>query len=66
MNYSVQMIIDRIVFLRICEERSIEPVDQLQDIAPPLVPPIFAEGRKTSKTLNGENGGMSEVQGGGL
>jgi len=32
LNYSVQMIIDRIIFLRICEERSIEPENQLQDI----------------------------------
>jgi len=32
LNYAVQMIIDRIVFLRICEERSIEPENQLQDI----------------------------------
>ncbi|MBI5290378.1 MAG: type I restriction enzyme HsdR N-terminal domain-containing protein, partial [Chloroflexi bacterium] len=50
LNYAVQMIIDRIIFLRICEERSIEPENQLQDIAPPLVPPIFAEGRKTGST----------------
>ncbi len=33
LNYAVQMVIDRIVFLRICEERSIEPENQLQDIA---------------------------------
>jgi len=32
LNYAVQMIIDRIIFLRICEERSIEPENQLQDI----------------------------------
>ena len=32
LNYSVQMTIDRIVFLRICEERGIEPENQLQDI----------------------------------
>src|SRR6266498_2405370 len=32
LNYAVQMIIDRIVFLRICEERGIEPENQLQDI----------------------------------
>ncbi len=33
LNYSVQMTIDRIVFLRICEERGIEPENQLQEIA---------------------------------
>ena len=32
LNYSVQMIIDRIVFLRISEERSIEPENQLLEI----------------------------------
>lgn len=32
LNYSVQMTIDRIVFLRICEERGIEPENQLQEI----------------------------------
>jgi type I restriction-modification system DNA methylase subunit len=33
LNYAVQMTIDRIVFLRISEERGIEPENQLQDIA---------------------------------
>ncbi|MFZ5882490.1 MAG: DNA methyltransferase, partial [Chloroflexota bacterium] len=33
LNYAVQMTIDRIVFLRICEERGIEPENQLRDIA---------------------------------
>ena len=33
LNYAVQMIIDRIIFLRICEERSIEPENQLHGIA---------------------------------
>ncbi len=32
LNYSVQMTIDRIVFLRICEERGIEPENQLFEI----------------------------------
>jgi hypothetical protein len=33
LNYVVQMTIDRIVFLRICEDRGIEPYGQLRDIA---------------------------------
>ena len=33
LNYAVQMTIDRIVFLRICEERGIEPENQLQDLS---------------------------------
>ncbi len=33
LNYAVQMTIDRTVFLRICEERGIEPENQLLDIA---------------------------------
>ncbi|GAB4545404.1 MAG: hypothetical protein Fur002_19460 [Anaerolineales bacterium] len=32
LNYAVQMIIDRVVFLRICEERGIEPENQLLDL----------------------------------
>ena len=32
LNYAVQMTIDRIVFLRICEDRGIEPEDQLQEL----------------------------------
>ena len=35
LNYAVQMIIDRIIFLRICEERSIEPENQLKDLVTP-------------------------------
>jgi hypothetical protein len=32
LNYAVQMTIDRIVFLRICEDRGIEPDNHLQDL----------------------------------
>jgi type I restriction-modification system DNA methylase subunit len=32
LNYAVQMTIDRIVFLRICEDRGIERQDQLQEL----------------------------------
>lgn len=35
LNYSVQQIIDRIIFLRFCEDRSIEDADQLYDVAKP-------------------------------
>lgn len=38
MNYAVQMTIDRIVFLRICEDRGVERDDQLKEIAYPLRP----------------------------
>lgn len=33
LNYAVQMTIDRIIFLRICEERGFEPENQLQSLA---------------------------------
>jgi len=33
MNFAVQTTIDRIVFLRICEDRGIEPYGQLQELA---------------------------------
>ena len=48
LNYAVQMTIDRIVFLRICEDRGIEPDDQLRnaikqpDVYAELVPPVPA------------------------
>lgn len=32
LNYAVQMTIDRIIFLRICEDRGIEPDGQLRDL----------------------------------
>ncbi|MDP2966509.1 MAG: Eco57I restriction-modification methylase domain-containing protein [Pelolinea sp.] len=32
LNYAVQMIIDRIIFLRICEDRGIEPIGSLQSL----------------------------------
>jgi len=42
LNYAVQMTIDRIVFLRICEDRGIEREDQLHD---------FLEGEKVYERL---------------
>jgi type I restriction-modification system DNA methylase subunit len=32
LNYAIQMTIDRIIFLRICEDRGIEPFNQLREI----------------------------------
>jgi len=41
LNYAVQMTIDRIVFLRICEDRGVERDEQLKEIAtPPSLPQI--------------------------
>jgi hypothetical protein len=44
LNYAVQMTIDRIVFLRICEDRGVERDEQLKEIATPSAPP---DGRGT-------------------
>jgi type I restriction-modification system DNA methylase subunit len=33
LNYAVQMTIDRIIFLRICEDRGIEPYERLKDVS---------------------------------
>lgn len=33
LNYAVQMTIDRVIFLRICEDRGFEPENQLQELA---------------------------------
>ena len=46
LNYAVQMTIDRIVFLRICEDRGVERDEQLKEIAfspspPAHLPPMF-------------------------
>src|SRR5690606_699086 len=38
LNYAVQMTIDRLVFLRICEDRGVERDEQLKEIAFPLRP----------------------------
>jgi type I restriction-modification system DNA methylase subunit len=57
LNYAVQMTIDRIVFLRICEERGIEPEKQLLEIAAPPPPSL----RDTSpKSRSAEFGGGRE------
>ncbi len=40
LNYAVQMTIDRVIFLRICEDRGIEPEEQLKTIA--ASPNIYA------------------------
>ena len=39
LNYAVQMTIDRIIFLRICEDRGIERSGQLQDLLPSAARP---------------------------
>ncbi len=41
LNYAVQMTIDRIIFLRICEERGIEPENQLLDLVTHPLRPAF-------------------------
>jgi hypothetical protein len=41
LNYAVQMTIDRIVFLRICEDRGIEPYEQLRSTV--KQPDVYAE-----------------------
>jgi type I restriction-modification system DNA methylase subunit len=51
LNYAVQMIIDRIIFLRICEERSIEPENQLFDLV--TQSPTALASRGTSPKFDG-------------
>lgn len=64
LNYAVQMTIDRIIFLRICEERGIEPENQLLEIATAPVSPNSDGRGKVEWNRDGENGGMLEGQGG--
>ncbi len=50
LNYAVQMTIDRIIFLRICEERGFESENQLHDLAlTPSPPPKVGRGESEGR-----------------
>jgi len=53
-NYAVQMTIDRILFLRICEDRGIEPDEQINDLcaAPGIYPRLVELFRRADKKYN--------------
>ena len=55
LNYAVQMTIDRMIFLRICEDRGYESEYQLQGIANPPPPSLRDTSPKSSADL-GEEG----------
>jgi hypothetical protein len=54
LNYAVQMTIDRMLFLRICEDRGIEPENQLQQIAkrPGIYPQLVELFRRADVKYN--------------
>ncbi len=54
LNYAVQMVIDRLLFLRICEDRGIEPEDQLRTMAstPGIYPRLVELFRKADMYYN--------------
>lgn len=54
LNYAVQMTIDRIVFLRICEDREIEPHGQLKELTTQgeIYPRLVALFRQADKRYN--------------
>lgn len=54
LNYAVQVTLDRIIFLRICEDRGIEPSCQLQDLVDPgdIYPALLALFKKADKKYN--------------
>ncbi|HTU91365.1 MAG TPA: N-6 DNA methylase [Gemmataceae bacterium] len=54
LNYAVQVTIDRIIFLRMCEDRGIEPYGQLQKLlqGPDIYPNLFALYRKADQRYN--------------
>ncbi|MDI6769983.1 MAG: type I restriction enzyme HsdR N-terminal domain-containing protein [Anaerolineales bacterium] len=58
LNYAVQMTIDRIIFLRICEDRGVERDGQLKEIATPSVLPPSGT-RRTPPPNPQANGGLS-------
>jgi type I restriction-modification system DNA methylase subunit len=53
LNYAVQMTIDRIVFLRICEDRGVERDEQLKEIADPA--PSLPPPNTTIKSLDADS-----------
>ncbi|MCK6584864.1 MAG: Eco57I restriction-modification methylase domain-containing protein, partial [Anaerolineales bacterium] len=65
LNYSVQMTIDRIVFLRICEERGIEPENQLLDITTHPHRPSDTSPKFDKKNSNADSKAGVEFGGGG-
>ncbi|HEX9332944.1 MAG TPA: DNA methyltransferase, partial [Anaerolineales bacterium] len=62
LNYAVQMTIDRIVFLRICEDRGVERDEQLREIATPTQPPPNPQANEklSTKTSSADLGEVSE------
>jgi predicted type IV restriction endonuclease len=60
LNYAVQMTIDRIVFLRICEDRGIERDEQLKDIATPGPPVLRTSPHFRQKNQGDENSKIGE------
>ena len=54
LNFAVQMTIDRIIFLRICEDRGIEPGEQLHEIAKKanIYPELLALFRRADTKYN--------------
>ena len=54
LNFAVQMTIDRIIFLRICEDKGIEPEDQLKNLAkaPAVYPQLLDLYRRADMKYN--------------
>jgi type I restriction-modification system DNA methylase subunit len=54
LNYAVQMTLDRIIFLRICEDHGIEPEFQLKEIAtsPQVYPALLSLFQKADRRYN--------------
>lgn len=54
LNFAVQMTIDRIIFLRICEDRGIEPDEQLKDLtkAPNIYPRLVELFKRADQKYN--------------
>ena len=61
LNYAVQTIIDRIIFLRICEDRNLEEYGTL-GLTSPLIPPLAGEGNRTP-SLAGKGQGLGQKEG---
>ena len=63
LNYAVQMTIDRIIFLRICEDRGVERDEQLKEIASATPPALSGTLPKSARVVSGLYHGLTDGSG---
>lgn len=61
LNYAVQLTIDRIIFLRICEDRGIEPYEKLKNAITPAPPALSGALPKSADAKNSQRDGSANL-----